>query len=480
MMEKLKYILVMLTFMFDCPVYAQIVNPGADYATVTYNPNINDSTFIFAYFLSSDNTHILKAKSIDNSPANFKWYRFINSTKTIEPAPFKTYTGVTESSVTVVSEGGYMVVIETENIVDTFRSWVFYDNIGIDSVSYIQNCEYLQLTVHASSNRNNFSAYDYFDFCDLNNVMERYINNSYTVEWDSDTDIYEGLSNVPQSWKKKTNSMVTRISSANEPSEVDRPLVPGLSAPFKDAKYSVKIKNVFGNISEEYKTKLIPAMGLYALFNVLIPDEYGAFVPTTNLNGEALWRMKLENKSINADKFEWIGWNDQTINFLQNDTLWHYHTESIFDEINYKPGIYPVKLAVENTRTACRHSSYALDAGGKRKDIEVAKSLFSPESLPNAFTPNGDGSNDFFVFVKGQEPVSMRMMDLKIVTRNATLVYKYRGEVSTWKGWNGKMNGNGSDCSSGVYYYIIRGEGWDDKSYSGKSYTGALHLFRGN
>jgi gliding motility-associated-like protein len=478
-MEKLKYILVILVFMPNCYVYSQIVNPGADYASVAYNPDVNDSTFIFAYFSSSANTPVLRAKSMDGNPAEFNWYRFNSSTKTVEAAPFRTDVGLVESDVPA-SGGGYMVVITTAEIIDTFRSWVFYDIIGIDSVSYIQNCEYLQLTVHVSSNRNNFSAYDYSDFCDLDNVRDRYISNTYTVEWDSDTDIYEGLTNVPQSWKRKTNSMITRISSANEPSDTDRPLVPGLSAPFRDAKYSVKVKNLFGNVTDEYKTVLIPAMGLYAKFDVLVPDDYGVFVPTTNLNGEALWRMKLENKSINADKFEWTGWNDQTVNFLQNDTLWKYYTEHIPDEIDYKPGKYPVKLSVENTRTGCRHSTYALDAGGKRKDIDVAPSIFSPESLPNAFTPNGDGSNDFFTFVKGREPVSMRTMDLKIVTRNSTLVYNYKGEVSAWEGWNGKMNGNGSDCSSGVYYYIINGEGWDGKSYSGKSYTGVLHLFRGN
>jgi gliding motility-associated-like protein len=417
---------------------------------------------------------------MNNDPAKFEWYRFDNTSQTVGSTPFRIDDDDMESVVQLMSQGGYMVVIQTTEVIDTFRAWVFYDYIFVDSVTYTQNCEYLQLTAHVSSYRNNFSAYDYFDFCDLNNVRARYISNNYTVEWDSDTDIYEGLSNVPQTWKKRTNSMVTRISSANTPSDADRPLVPGLSAPLKDASYSVKVKSVFGNVSDEYKTGTIPAMGSYAAFDVLVPDEYGTFVPTKNFNGEALWRMKLENKSVNADKFDWIGWNDQSINFLKDDTLWRYNTEHIPDEIDYKPGVYPIKLNVENTRTGCRHSSYALDVGGKRKDIDVSKSVFSPASLPNAFTPNGDGNNDFFVFVKGQEPVSMRIMDLKIVTRNGTLVYKYRGEVPAWEGWNGKMNGNGSDCSSGVYYYIIKGEGWDDKSYSGKSYTGVLHLFRGN
>ncbi|MDR3246645.1 MAG: gliding motility-associated C-terminal domain-containing protein [Prevotellaceae bacterium] len=477
-MKKLKYIPLMLAFLLNGIASAQIVNPaGVDYASLTYNPN-GDSTFMFAYFSSNSVERTLKAKSMDGNPAGFIWYRFNSNTQTIDPTPIRTDTGAyktIESEITGVADG-YMVVIETDEVIDTFRAWVFMDVINIDSVSYIQNCEYLQLTAHASSNRNNFSAYDYFDFCDLENVFPRYINNTYTVEWDSDTDIYDGLTNTPQSWKKRTNSFFTRITSSNE-SSTD---IPGPSAPFKDAKYSVKIKNVFGNTTDEYTTNTIPAMGLYAAFDVLVPDDFGIFAPTTNLKGEALWRMKLDNKSINANKFEWLGWNDQTINFLQNDTLWRYFTENIPDEIDYKPGKYPVKLIVENTQTGCRHSSYSLDSEGKRQDIDVAKSIFIPGSLPNAFTPNGDGNNDIFTFVTGQKPVSMRIMDLKIVTRNGTLVYKYKGEVADWEGWNGKMNGNGSECSSGVYYYIISGVGWDDKSYSGKSYTGVLHLFKGN
>jgi gliding motility-associated-like protein len=464
--------------MFNYFASAQIVNSGADYESLSYNTDVNDSIFIFAYFSSNTNPMRLKAISMDGNPAEFKWYRFNENSQTVDATPIRTDNGI-ESNLQV-SQGGYMVVIQTAEITDTFRTWTFYDFIAVDSVTYTQTCEYLQLIAYPSSYRSNFSAYDYFDFCDLNNVKSRYIANNYTVEWDSETNIYEGLANVPQSWKKRINTMITRISSANEPSDADRPLVPGLSAPFKEASYSVKITNVFGNKSEEYKTKPIQAMGMYAAFDLLVPDEYGVFTPTKNLSGEALWRMKLENKSINADKFEWLGWNDQTVNFLQDDTLWRYNTEHITDEIQYKPGVYPVKLNVENTGTGCRHSSYALDASGKRKDIEVAKSAFSPESLPNAFTPNGDGNNDLFIFTKGQEPVSMRIMNLKIVTRNGTLVYRYKGEVATWEGWNGKMNGNGSDCSSGIYYYIISGEGWDDKSYSGKSYTGVIHLFKGN
>lgn len=452
-MKISKYIILVLSVLLHSGIFAQIKNTNANYEGIVHNTIVNDSTFIFTYFASNPNPLTVKAVTTAPNPSDFKWYRFINSSQTIDPTPFRVDNNMIESIVPV-SEGGYMVTIDNGVVTDTFRTWIFYDIMNADSISRVQDCDTLYLTAHVSANRNNFSSYEYYDFCDLNQVFPRFMRNNFTLAWDASTDIYAGLPDMSQGWKSGVNTLSTRIPY-----------------PLRDASYTAIVTNIFGNKSNTVTTATIPAISAYSLFDVLVANDMGVFQPTTELNGEALYRLKLENKSVNADKFEWIGWNNQEINFLKNDTLWRYNTETIFDEINYTPGKYPIQLTVEKTASGCRHS--------KKVEIVVQPSSFDPSSLPNAFTPNGDGSNDFFTFVTGKEPVSMRTMDLKIFSRNGNLVYKYQGEISSWEGWNGKMNGKGSDCSSGVYYYVISGDGWDDKSYSGKSYTGVLHLFRG-
>jgi gliding motility-associated-like protein len=434
---------------------AQPYSSGAAYTKIEPNVKAADSTFIFVFFSSP-----MTVKMPRQDSDTVRWYRFINSSRTVESTPFRTgYTGA-ESEISV-AEGGYLIVIGNGAVADTFRIWVFYDLMSIDSISDAQNCSELRLTLHLKSYRQNFSAYDYYDFCDLNDVIPRFISNNFSVDWSADTDIYDGVEGISQSWQNTRNTLVTSIKT-----------------PFKDARYSAKITNVFGNTAE-FKTGLIKAMGTYSAFDVLIPDKSGVFRPTQTYRGEALWRMRLENKSINADSFEWTGLNDQTVNFLKDDTLWTYNTENVPDEIVYKPGEFPVSLLARNTQTGCVHTVW-VGGNEQRTSIVVEKSSFSPESMPNAFTPNGDGNNDVFTFVNGQEPKSMRNIDIVITNRNGMRVYRYKGAIADWEGWNGKMNGNGSECSSGVYYYVIRGDGWDDKNYSGKTYSGALHLFRGN
>jgi gliding motility-associated-like protein len=357
-----------------------------------------------------------------------------------------------------------MLVYDDGRLTDTFRSWVFHDEVKIDSIKHVQNCDYLTFTVYPSSGGRFFSTYYYFDFCNPDDVMERIISNTFTVAWDADADIYAGATGISQAWKTATG------------------YTNSLRAPFAEASYTATITNVFGNRSKEYKTQRIQPMGVYAAFDILKADRSGIFSPTTDLKGEALWRMKLDNKSLNADKYRWIGLNNQNVNFLVNDTLWRFDTEDVIEEIVYKPGRYPVRLTAENTLTGCSAVSTVTGSDGGVRDciIEVSPSEFAPESLPNAFTPNGDGNNDVFTFVKTKRPVSMNAMELKIINRNGQLVYKYSGAVADWEGWNGKVNGSGSECSSGVYYYIISGDGWDDKTYDGKRYTGFVHLFRNN
>ncbi|MDR0559897.1 MAG: gliding motility-associated C-terminal domain-containing protein [Prevotellaceae bacterium] len=447
---KLKYTLITGLFLLNYSLSAQISTTGidADYVGFRYGAN-GDSTFIFAFYSANTKPKTLKAHGFGDSTANFKWYRFDSYGMTVAQIPFKTDINEKESTTPPnMAEGGYMLVIENAARIDTFRAWVFNDIFRIDSVSSVQNCIAMQLTVHLYVERTNFSSYDYVDFCDLNNVVPTFIANNFTVDWDSEKDIYAGTG-----WKRRNGSLETEISPT----------------PYIETPYSVKITNVFGQ-KIEYKTAPIPAMGVHAEYEVLVPDKYEAFRPAASLKGEALWRMKLNNKSVNADRFEWTGLNNQKINFLKNDTLWKYDVESVPDEIVYKTGEYPVILTSINTKTTCRNTV--------KQTITVADSKFPPQSLPNAFTPNGDGNNDIFTFTAGNKPESMRTLDIKIVNRNGLLIYKYKGELSKWEGWNGKMNGNGSDCSTGVYYYIVSGEGWDDKDYSGKQYTGTVHLFR--
>ena len=456
-----KYVLVMLLTVYGFArqnSIAQFVNVKADYTRIEHNYQAGDSTFIYVFFESNPNTPELRAVTPDGLPGDFVWYRFDNSSQSV--VPHQTENGVSQSALPV-SQGGYMLGLTTQDgVTDTLRAWIFFDDIIFKGVAAVENnCDFLKLEVSSEQPyRTNPNYFDYYDFCNLNSVQSKFIKNDFTVHWSADADIRANLPGMNDDWKKAYNSFYTEIS---------------YPAPLADAVYSAYMLDVFGNKSNTINSSRIPHVATYAMFEVLIADKNGVFNPTANFNSEALCRVKLNNKSINADKFLWVGMDNQDINFKRNDTLWRYTGENVNDEINYTPGRYPISLAVENTRTGCKNVTT------EHSDviIVVAASSLDAESIPNVFTPNGDGLND--IFKLAQEPVSMKTMDIKIYGRNGTLVYKYSGEPSRWEGWNGKLMGNQSECSSGVYYYVISGTGWDDKQYSGKPFTGVIHLFRG-
>ena len=70
-----------------------------------------------------------------------------------------------------------------------------------------------------------------------------------------------------------------------------------------------------------------------------------------------------------------------------------------------------------------------------------------PENLayiPNVFSPNGDGANDFFL-IKGQ---NIDQVSIKIYNRWGNLVFEGQDAAPAWDGrWQGK------ECPVGVYYY---------------------------
>jgi gliding motility-associated-like protein len=113
--------------------------------------------------------------------------------------------------------------------------------------------------------------------------------------------------------------------------------------------------------------------------------------------------------------------------------------------------------------------------------IRVDSSLLE---IPNVFTPNEDGANDYFQ-VKAK---SLRSFHGIIYNRWGRAVFEWTDPKTFENGWNGKMNNTGQDCPSGTYYYIIKAEGYDKNKtepepypfiqYEGGVYKGFLTLIR--
>jgi gliding motility-associated-like protein len=69
--------------------------------------------------------------------------------------------------------------------------------------------------------------------------------------------------------------------------------------------------------------------------------------------------------------------------------------------------------------------------------------------IPNAFSPNGDGVNDFWE-IKGME--KYKTVDVSVFDRYGKKVYETSGYANAW---DGTHKGSGTPLPVGVYYYII-------------------------
>jgi gliding motility-associated-like protein len=70
-----------------------------------------------------------------------------------------------------------------------------------------------------------------------------------------------------------------------------------------------------------------------------------------------------------------------------------------------------------------------------------------PDTIPNVFTPNGDGINDFFTLFKS-DAIGL---NCKIYNRWGNLIYEWDGQGNSW---DGTVMQTGKPASDGVYYYV--------------------------
>lgn len=171
--------------------------------------------------------------------------------------------------------------------------------------------------------------------------------------------------------------------------------------------------------------------------------------------GEAPLGVNFTNESIRGYIYNW-DFGDDT----ENSTLEIPETHMF-----YRPENYWVSLSIESVL----HCT----------DIDSIKITVNPSSLaiPNAFTPNDDGYNDRFILEKS----SLRYLNVQIFSNTGVKVYGFAssGEnIQGWNGWDGNIDNSTRKASPGVYYYIIKAIGWDDKKYDGEEYRGFLYLYR--
>jgi gliding motility-associated-like protein len=213
------------------------------------------------------------------------------------------------------------------------------------------------------------------------------------------------------------------------------------SPPLEDVIYKLQVTDSFQCSSESS----FPYTSIHVKADFTVdPDK-----------GEAPLKVTFTDKSIRGSVYKWE-FGDDSVSTLKDPGIHTY----------YKPGEYSAKLTIESTL-------HCIDSMRYDKIVVDPSEL----SIPNVFTPDGDGLNDYFIV----ESKSLKTINVEIFSRSGMKVYSFYGEgetLSAWTGWDGNINKSSIKASPGVYYYIIRATGWDDKVYDGQEYRGFVYLYR--
>lgn len=118
----------------------------------------------------------------------------------------------------------------------------------------------------------------------------------------------------------------------------------------------------------------------------------------------------------------------------------------LIEEIDINDGL-SFKHILESTVAGCYRIT-SIDSSGNESDFSdiICSSNCPLYELPNAFTPNGDGSNDLYV---PRQSRFVSSVDMKVFNRWGELVFETTDPQINWDGTN--LRGN--NLADGVYYY---------------------------
>lgn len=324
-----------------------------------------------------------------------------------------------------IEEGGYKVEIleggETGTITETHHCWVFVpviESVNIDSTS--TSCDYVRMKTDIVSK--DLTYYDITTSAAINLEYE------YTYNW--------------------------TITPNDDFENVDEPN-PALPAPVEKTSYALNLE-AFNFYTLNSNTIEIEGIAVEAEYKATVSERDYENEISSSDSYSAPVLVNFEDISKGSiDDREWIYYNTQ-IEGPEGEIGADYDIlkpNYVFSEA----GTYNARLSILNRTTGCTDTY----SGTEIKVIEMSI------EVPNAFTPNDDGTHDIFL-VQYKSIEKFRMV---ILNRWGRKVYETN---NPGEGWNGKIKGR--KASEGVYFYYITAEGFnkDEK----KKLEGAIHLIR--
>lgn len=128
-------------------------------------------------------------------------------------------------------------------------------------------------------------------------------------------------------------------------------------------------------------------------------------------------------------------------------------------------GTYIVNLKAWNIDDATKSVEYSETV--TIKPVFGGATKIQLENIPNVFTPNGDGINDFFAV----QTSGLSRMVLRVFTRSGALVHENTANVIQWDG----KNQMGNDLPEGIYFYVI-----EDLDNNYETAKGFVYILKGN
>ena len=424
-------LLIIIFILVPVASVAQLSTPGNSPVRFTSYPSatgVKDPIFVFCSPTGSNVTGALNAVRPRGSGVyDFNWYGWSDLTKSFSTL-FKSETGVVVSSSTGLNEGGYKVDISTGGIYDTsLVGWIFFDKPPKAFAKLQQElCGRIALKGTAAASVSSFY------YRDIANGSPVALKNEVTFLWSSNPSSvipFPDLDSIPVIY----------------------------FPPLEDVTYKFRVNSLACSGESSF---FYPSIQVKADFTA------------DPAQGEAPLEVTFTDKSVRGTKKYTWEFGDKTRDgkktpawIIEEDSLWvmsipFLHTYNI-------PGDYSVKLTIES-ELGC------IDSLRIDPKISVDKSKLD---IPNVFTPDGDGLNDFFIV----DSRSLRFISVDVFSRSGIKVYNFIGEgekLKEWEGWNGNLNNTSIKTSPGIYFYIIKAFGWDNIDYDSKEYRGVVYLYR--